>query len=69
MTKIDVATGQAQLRGTSIALDQYSRSWIEAVRDERMGAFPSGTLPDGVYDRSADFTRSFEPGELVIQGA
>jgi hypothetical protein len=59
---------QATLNGTPIDLRMYVEEWVGRIMDENLRHFPSNALSDGVYERTETSGKTFENGELVING-
>lgn len=63
---MDLSSATAIYKGAPIDLKKYISQWIEEVSKEVLRTFPSGSLPDGTHERSAEDERTFEAGELVV---
>jgi Restriction endonuclease len=66
---VDLGAARCQLKGEEIDLRAYLAQWSEAVASEDVLRFPSARLGPGSYDRVAESTRDFQPGELQLDGA
>jgi Restriction endonuclease len=65
---LDIASSVMSLDGVPLDWEPYFLSWsIETVNQDMLN-FPSGQLPDGVYDRSAQSARTFRPAQLIVNG-
>jgi hypothetical protein len=65
---VDITKTRTELNGSSINLNAHLIKCAEEVCNESMRTFPSGTLSEGVYERSAEGTREFARGALILDG-
>lgn len=65
---LDVTKVDTKLNDNSVNLNEYLMKWAQEICHESMRAFPSGRLSEGVYERTADATRQFAVGELLLDG-
>lgn len=65
---MDPASARLSIGGEEANLDRYVRDWISQVCDESTNGFPSGTLPEGVYDRPVSAIRTFSKSDFVLNG-
>jgi restriction endonuclease len=56
------------LPGGDVALQEYLNAWLEELYAERLLAFWTADLPEGIHSMMATDERSFNPGELVMDG-
>ena len=59
---------RALLRDKVLDLGRYVQDWASEAASERERTFPSGTLSEGVYEIDTAVERTFEPGELTVNG-
>src|SRR3984957_13407132 len=64
--KCKLAEAVATLSGEPLNLSDYMNAWVAAARDESMRNFPSGTLPDGTYQREFTSERTFPEGCFIV---
>lgn len=64
----DVATASLRLRGEVIPSQEYLRQWINQTTSQDSLNFASGSLPEGRYEREGVSTRTFVPGEFLLNG-
>lgn len=65
---VDAANVVVTLGGVIVDFDKYIRDWITSASDDGLRTFPSGSLPEGLHDREVKSERTFEPGELLVDG-
>jgi hypothetical protein len=64
--KLDLPTAVVLLNSNSIDFLDYINVWATEAINEYMRTFPSGMLPDGIYQREVKSERSFNEGVLKI---
>jgi hypothetical protein len=64
--KIDLPKAVATRNGNPLDLLEYINAWGTEAITESMRTFPSGTLPEGIYQRECSSERSFAEGVLTI---
>lgn len=64
--KLDLPSAVVILDGKPIDFLDYINVWATEAINEYMRTFPSGTLPDGIYQREIKAERSFVEGVLKI---
>lgn len=62
------ASARFRLRGEDIEFEPYVRGWTNEVSKEGFRRVPSATLPEGTYDHTVTFERTFADGEFTIDG-
>jgi hypothetical protein len=64
--KLDLPNAVVILNGKPIDILDYINVWATEAINEYMRTFPSGTLPDGIYQREIKAERPFVEGVLKI---
>lgn len=67
-SQVDLTKTRSELNGSAVNLKEYLINWADGIRDESMRTFPSATLPEGIYERSAGATREFARDTLFLDG-
>lgn len=68
VTNLDLSKATVTLNGTSLNLGEYAASWTNEAIGQSMSTFPSGTLPEGTYQRECTSQRKFAEGALLVDG-
>lgn len=63
---LDVAAATLILRGEKISFQEYMRNWFDEATSNDLLNFPSGSLPEGRYDREGVSSRTFAQGEFLV---
>lgn len=66
--RLDVKDATVIMNGNRIELQPYAEQWVTEAINESMRTFPSGTLTDGLYDRSCQSRREFAGGQCSVDG-
>ncbi len=66
--KLEIGSATGVLNGVLTDLGPLANQWATEAINESMRTFPSGTLPDGLYERSCHSTRDFEEGQFTVNG-
>lgn len=64
----DVQGKTVRLMGAEIDFSKYFDTWVTEAINNDTNTLPSGTLPDGDYDRSCNVRREFAAGEFSMDG-
>lgn len=66
--RMDLQKAEAYLRGERLDLHAYGNDWANDLCNAKLKSFPSGTTHEGEYELEASGDRTYEEGELKIQG-
>ena len=61
-------TASTIYKGQPLEIIKLIGEWVDELADTNLRTFPSGTLPEGNYERSDQLERRFEKDELVVNG-
>lgn len=67
-TAFDISQAVATLDGKPLSLVDYFNGWGTEAMNESMRTFPSGTMPDGIYQRECAAERMFSEGCFIVNG-
>lgn len=65
---VDPNSASVVFMGNSVVLNVLVQQWISESTDANSNQFPSGTLPQGTYDRVAQFEKEFAANDLIVDG-
>jgi hypothetical protein len=63
---IDISKAVATMNGATLSLTGYVNAWINEAINQSMLSFPSGTFPNGVYQRECEAERPFLEGVFKV---
>jgi hypothetical protein len=67
-TTTPVAATTVNLAGRAVPLKEYLDAWVLDTYADRLLAFWTADLPEGVHPMTASALRLFKPGECVVDG-
>jgi hypothetical protein len=65
---IDPETVQLVIKGAPVALSAYLRAWGYDAAQQQVNKVMTAEMAEGKYDYALKDTRSFQPGEVILNG-
>jgi Restriction endonuclease len=65
---IDVSTALAKLTDIDMSLSDCVLAWADECMNENVNKFPTHKLSPGIYERTGECNRTFDPGKFFING-